>query len=243
MRQSKRIFALLLVFITVLTLLPITASASYRYEALKFNSWYRLKDLSNTTTVYKLKVTTDTVIVVNWKNYNSDDHFGYGAFCTDKECDYSVGEIFLGFDCPRSGNTGMVLYRGTYYLMMYDGGNTAQVKFTKKDVKSTNKQNYCLQNAVLLKAGKKAEFAQTKKYNYHRWYKIKLTKSQPITLYGNILWYDIYDSNFNEIRSSWKGDNVISTEGTQSKGIYYLALHDYPSSLITSGKYYNFYWK
>lgn len=243
MRRNKKISAILLVIIFVLTLLPISAFAEYRYESLQYNKWYKLQDLWGTMTIYKVKVSTDTVMMINWKNYNSEDNWGYGAFYTDRECDYSIGDSFLGFEKQSTGTKGVVLYPGTYFLRMYDGKEKAQIRITKKTVKSMNKSNYCLQNAITLKAKKKAEFAQTRKNNYYRWYKIKLKKTQTVSIVGNIDWYDLYDSNFNEIHCSRTGDDVIKTDGMQSPGTYYLVLYDYISSLIRAGKYYRVYWE
>ena len=136
------------------------------------------------------------------------------------------------------------MYPGTYYIKMYDGKEKAQVRITKKTVKSINKQNYCARKAINLSKKKKVQFAQSKKDNYTRWYKIKITKNQSFSIYGYDGWYNLYDSNFNEIRCREDYDtSVITTDGIQPKGTYYLALYDYVSSLLTTGKCYSIYWK
>ncbi len=244
MKQSRRIVALLLALIIVSALLPVSSFAAYKYQNLKFNQWYKLKDYDydKYDTVYKIRVTADTAIIMNWKNQKDDDV--YATIYSDKECDESVEDIL---DSNKSsGQNGVVLYPGTYYLRMHDDKETTQVKFIKKSVKSINKPNYCLQNAISLKAKKQVEFAQTQKQNYDRWYKIKLTKSQKITITTNKIpeSYYIYDSNLNEIRCKGNSSNhTITTYGNQSKGTYYIVFYDNVSELYDNGHYHIFSWK
>jgi len=246
MKRTQRFFAMMLVVITLLALLPASAIAEYKVQSLKFNTWYKLKDSSSDMSVYKFKVSSDTSIIMTWKNYQSDGNFGYGGIYRDSSCDdlVSMDTVFLGVSRPSSGYNGIALYPGTYYLKMYDGAEKAQVKITKNSVKSINKPNYSISRAIALKKGKKVEFAQTKKDYYTRWYKIKLTKPQSISIYGYSSYFELYDSNFNEIRTNRDYDGmVITTDGVQSTGTYYLALHDYLSGLQKIGKTYQIYWK
>ena len=66
MKNFQKTVAVMMAFITILALLPISAFASYKDEPLKYNYWYSLKE--DVSTVYRVKVTADTILTVNWKN-------------------------------------------------------------------------------------------------------------------------------------------------------------------------------
>ena len=154
---------------------------------------------------------------------------------------------FLGSNEPAQGKEYFVLYKGTYYLKMYDWDKKVKVKFTSKEVAPINKPNYCMSKAINLKAGKTATYAQTRKNNYPRWYKIKLTSPQTIKVYYTYRYimhlnYELYDSNFNEIRTS-RTDYGFQTDGVQAKGTYYLVTKNYISDVLTTGRYCSLYWK
>lgn len=248
MKNYQRTVAIMIAFITILALLPVSAFASYKVEPLKYNYWYSLKE--DVSTVYKVKVTADTILTVNWKNNSGES---YVNVYPDKECDESIIYGFLhNAYSMSSGTNGMILYRGTYYIYMSDDYNKTKVKFSKK-VNTINKQNYCINKAITMTKNKKYQYSQSKNINYKRWYKIKLTKSQEITMvvhgldndYGYN--YTLYDSNFNRINcedSEKNGTITITTRGKQPKGIYYLALYeDDLDDLMDKGNYYSIYWK
>lgn len=240
MKHYQRIVVTLLVITTLLAVVPVSAFAAYRVEALKFNQWYSLKE--GVKSVYKVKVSSDTIIIATWKNNHGDAH---AAIYTDKECDEDSLYYYVGYGSPVSGSDGVVLYPGTYYIYMYDNDNKVQIKFAKKSNR-INKQNYCIGKAILMTKNKKYEFSQTKNGNYKRWYKIKLAKSQIITITGYEEYdYTLYDSNFNEINCKYsKKNNTITTRGKQPKGIYYLALREEDlDSILDKGYYYSIYWK
>lgn len=242
MKNCQKTVAIMMVFITIVALLPVSAFASYKVEPLRYNYWYSLKE--DVSTVYRVKVTADTIFTVNWKNNRGES---YVAVYPDKECDESSIYRFLdsGYSIS-SGTDGMVLYRGTYYILMGDYDNKAKVKFSKKP-NTINKQNYCISKAITMTKNKKYEYSQSKSINYKRWYKIKLTKSQEISIVGYDSEYGItlYDSNFNRINCKYSEKNrTITTRGKQPKGIYYLALNeDDLDYLMDKGYYYSIYWK
>lgn len=250
MKYTHRIIALILVIIMLLTILPFSALASYKYELLNLNKWYKLKDYSSDMTVYKMKVSTDTVCTFNWKDYGGSNYSFEIYFYTDKACKNQIAN-FSSVD-QKSGSKSLVMYPGTYYIEMFDSAENSntKVKVTEKTVSSINKPNYCLTRAITLAKKKKAEFAQTKKEYYPRWYKIKLSKSQAISIfgygdgweYGGESNYELYDDNYNEIRCEMN-DGVITTYGVQKKGTYYLVLSSYLSDLLHTGKCFKIYWK
>ena len=245
----KRVFCLFIAVVLFAMLVPVTALAANKVEPLTYNKWYRLTD-GRDNVVYKVRIKSDTVLTVQWKNYNEDKGFAYGSFYTDKGCKEELDLMhatFLGVDEPKQGRQYFVLYPGTYYIKMYDETEKTQIKVSSKAVNTINKPNYCLSQAITLKANRKANYAQTYKNNYHRWYKIKLTKRQAIKFYCEYksilrIQYDLYDSNFNEIRTSYT-DYGFKTDGVQSTGTYYLVIQNYMSELLTMGRYCSFFWK
>ena len=242
MNRARKIIALLLAAL-LLTFLPTAGfAASFKLEALKPNQWYSLRDYSDDMTIYRLKVTGETLVYFNWKGVMANVDFGGIEVYRDKSCRHSIADIY--FSLARTGVDAFVFYPGTYYLQMYDEEETGKVKISIKKAALINKANYCLNKAINLKAGKKAEIAQTKKINYDRWYRIKLTKKQIISFYGlNEVDFALYDSNMNEIKCSEREDRS-TTVGKQPRGNYYLRIYgSYYHDLDERGKYTAFSWK
>lgn len=251
MKNRQQIIATMLVIITLLVFLPVSAFASYKYEALKFNKWYKVSNELNKLTIYEIQVSSDTVIIIQWKDYDRSECWGNGSICKDKKCEKEIVS-FLGNTENSSGKRGIVLYPGKYYLKMYlEDGKKTQVKISKKATSTINKQNYCLQNAITLAKNKSVEFAQTKKNCYNRWFKIVLTKRQKISIVSNRSIYrcDIYDSKLNDIMCEGKGDelndyHIETTNKKLPKGTYYICFTLYNiSDILDYGYYYNLYWK
>ncbi len=243
MNRTRKLLALMLTVLLLLATLPAAGLAdSYKVETLKLNQWYRLQDYSGNTTIYKLKVTGDTIVSINWKNIKTNDNFAYLSINRDKSCDDTIASS--GIYDTSSGTLGYVLYSGTYYISMYDNKESGKVKFSTKRAVTVNKPNYCMGKAVTVKAGKKVEIAQTKSNNYYRWYRIKLQKTQSITFNGiDQYGFTLYDRNLNELSCSDRG-NVCVTQGMQPKGTYYLEIkRAYLSDLAQKGEYIAFSWK
>lgn len=243
MNRTRKLVALMLAVLLLLATLPTAGLAdSYRVETLNLNQWYRLQDSSSSMTIYKLKVTGDTIVNINWKNIKTNNNFAYLSINRDKSCDNTIASS--GIYDTSSGTVGYVLYSGTYYIRMYDRKESGKVKFSTKKAATINKPNYCMGKAITVKAGKKVEIAQTKSDNYYRWYRIKLPKAQSITFSG-LDEYDftLYDRNLNKISCSDRG-NVCVTQGLQPKGTYYLEINRaYLYELSETGKYTAFSWK
>jgi len=221
MKRTRRFIALLLATILMLFTLAPSALAAYKVQAVKLNQWYTLRDSSPNMTIYRLKVTGETVVYFNWKNYDTESNWGGIFLYYDKACSSSVD--LVSFSDSSSGKDALVLYSGTYYIKMYDYNERTKVKITTKPATKLNQSSFCMANASSLKAGKKAEFAQTRKFNYSRWFKIKLTKAQVITFYGRLGYYTLFDKNSNEISCERRSDQYI-TSGSQAKGTYYLKI-------------------
>ena len=243
MNRTRKLVALMLAVLLLLATLPVAGLAdSFKVQTLKLNQWYNLQDYSSNMTIYKLKVTGDTIVSINWKNIKTNNNFAYLSINRDKSCNDTIASS--GIYDTSSGTLGFVLYSGTYYINMYDGKESGQVKFITKKAVTINKPNYCMGRAITVKARKKVEIAQTKRDNYYRWYRIKLSNAQSITFSG-LRQYDftLYDRNLNEINCSNRGD-VCVTQGMQPKGAYYLEVNRaYLSELAQKGKYTAFSWK
>lgn len=242
MNRTRKLVALMLAVLLLLATLPTAGLAdSYKVQPLKLNQWYSLRDYSSSTTIYKLKVTGDTVVTFNWKGIKADT-WAYMSIYRDKSCDDEIASRDISEAASGSGS--FVLYSGTYYVQMYDSKESGKVKFSTKKAVTINKPNYCMGRAITVKAGKKVEIAQTKSDNYYRWYRIKLPKTQSIT-FSCLGQYNftLYDRNLNEISCSDRGD-VCVTQGMQPKGTYYLEV-DRASlyELAQKGKYTAFSWK
>ncbi len=243
MNRIRKLAVQMVAILLLLAALPSAGLAdSYKTETLKLNQWYHLRNYLDATTIYKLKVAGDTVVVFNWKNINREDDLAEIGIYRDNRCKDSIEYIALGK--ARSGSNGLLLYSGTYYISMSDEYRQGQVKASTKKAVTINKPNYCMGRAITVKAGKKVEIAQTKNDNYYRWYRIKLPKTQSITFSGlSEYTFTLYDRNLNEISCSDRG-NVCVTQGLQPKGTYYLEVNRaYLSELAQKGEYTAFSWK
>ena len=120
MNRTRKLVALMLAVLLLLATLPVAGLAdSFKVQTLKLNQWYNLQDYSSDMTIYKLKVTGDTIVSINWKNIKTNNNFAYLSINRDKSCDDTIASS--GIYDTSSGTLGFVLYSGTYYINMYDG--------------------------------------------------------------------------------------------------------------------------
>ena len=242
MNRTRKLVALMLAVLLLLATLPAAGLAdSYKVQPLKLNQWYSLRDYSNSTTIYRIKVTGDTIVFFNWKGIKTDT-LAYIRVNRDKSCNDEIAHYDISE--AASGSGAFILYSGTYYIWMYDNKESGKIKLGTKKAVTVNKPNYCMSKAITVKASKNVEIAQTKSDNYYRWYRIKLPKTQSITFSGlNQYDFTLYDRNLNEISCSNRGD-VCVTQGMQPKGTYYLEIsRAYLSDLAQKGEYTAFSWK
>ena len=142
--------------------------------------------------------------------------------------------------------------KGTYYLKlsypMYD-----TIKYVFKA--DPSKKNYTQNKAISAKQNKTYTtviYSGDKKNTWNRYYKLKLTKKQRITLlptYGNVgsLFNSkgeyISTSSYYDKNGNWAG---YTTERKLPKGTYYLKIYASWNSVTrkqTTGRYYSFKWK
>lgn len=225
MNRTRKLVALMLAVLLLLATLPTAGLAdSYKVETLKLNQWYRFQDYEEHRTIYKLKVSGETVLNYSWKN----GHYADLDVYRDKACEDRVA---YGDIEETAGSSAFVLYSGTYYIRPYDDSERTKIKFSTKKATNINKPNYCLGKAITVKSGMKVEIAQTKKSNYTRWYRINLPKTKTITLsftcndYFSDSDFTLYDRNLNNLYCS-KRKGAYVTQGLQPKGTYYLKIKD-----------------
>lgn len=258
MKQGKRLIAIILVLVTVLAVLPASAFASNKYKTLKFNKWYNLNRSQSNMIIYKLKVSEDSLITIEWKGNNYNNPI-YGIIYKDRNCNIEI-DSFLDNYSKSKGSSKIVLYSGTYYIAMFEDSyswKTTQIRATKQSIKSIiNEKNTTYKKAVTLKPNKIIELFFTKNNNKQRWYKIKLTKTQKISLYtySSGLSYHIFDNSLKDITPN--GGSVTVYPGREflkliphiklAKGTYYLMFdtdEDDIEEMKDRGIYYKLYWQ
>ena len=245
MKLNQRFLSL--VIIILLALLPASAFASNassiasnKVETLNFGQWYELKEDDE---VYKVNIKADTVIIADWKNQKGE---GFVSIYPDRDCNEDRIYSLLDSDDATSGSDGVVLYSGIYYIKMGDWDEKASVRFTQRTANTINKPNYCKNKAITMKKNKKYMVSQTKKENYKRWYKIKLTGSQIISITGyGYNSYALYDKNLNRINCKVNEKTAtISTRGKQPSGTYYFVINEEDlEDILDKGWFYTLSWK
>ena len=181
---------------------------------------------------------------------------GYFTVTVKKGTSKSNAQIKI-YTEPRScigkyeGKKGVVrvlpVSKGALYFRAASG-NSIKYTFTKVVQKE---ENYCKAKALPLKRGKKVFVCQTPKYNFIRWFKIKLPKKQKITLYCTGKSHmSIVDTSLNsvyssEVSTSDKEWTVERTDKKMPKGTYYIRVYSALTLYFDSSGYYasTLYWK
>ena len=133
--------------------------------------------------VYKLVIDTDAVVKFAWSN--DERNYSYIGLFTDKAC---KDRICSCAPSTKSGNKVWALKKGTYFVQAYDGYSfssytpTMKLKVTWEDASVINKNNYCRAKAIAVNASTNVRVAQTPTQDYTRWYKIKVPKTQKLTI-------------------------------------------------------------
>lgn len=222
MKQMQRTVALVLALVVVMAVFSTGAFAASRYRVatLKEGTWYKVRSSDYANTIYKLALSTDSIVTVNWKGNKSGEACSY--LYTNTKCDYSIAD-FIDYGAPSGFNT-IALAKGTYYIRMYEYEDrpTTQVKVTVQ--KAVNQNNYCRAKAVSLKPNKTVKIAQTADYCYDRWYRITLNSKKTVTITTNEEMADnirLYDSRMQKIDCT-SGSRKVITEDPIKKGTYFI---------------------
>ena len=242
MKNRQRIISTMLILITLLVYLPTSAFAKISYKNLTFNKWFSINEYIAKNTIFKLKLTSDSVITIDHKR--KDNEYWFDIF-NDKECDDDI-DVW---------GSKIVLIKGTYYLKARLAGGTLgkstnnTVRFTKKSVKSINKSNTSPEKAITLKPNKEIELAFTKNDTKARWYKIQLTKAKKIFLFPNGTFdFKLYDNKAKLIESTiyWTANEEGikgRTVKKYKKGTYYITIEDSLPFSEEGGRYLKVYWR
>lgn len=233
MKHVRKLIVLLLVIATLATVLALPAEAasitvtSGKTYSLKTDYSYNSNgDRVKNNTYYKLTLDADSVVKVAWSknSANKANIIFYSNSARDKTVRY------VNTTDKASGSENLALKKGTYYLDMYDGYSnsgytaTTKVTITVTPVTEINKTNYCKAKAASLSKDTYVTVAQTPNYSYARWYKIKLTAKQVVTIYTNEnMGYNVrlYDSSLNRI-SCTAGSKKVVSQDKLAAGTYYV---------------------
>ena len=222
MKQMQRTVALVLALVVVMAAFSTGALAadSYRVETLKKGTWYKLPSGSSDNTIYKLALSTDSIVTVKWKGNKTGEAILY--FYPNTKCDDYIKHCI--YDKEPSGSEMVPLTKGTYYIQMYEYKEepTTQVKVTVQ--KAVNQNNYCRAKAVSLKPNKTVKIAQTADYCYDRWYRIRLNSKKTVTITtneGNADYIRLYDSKMQRVDCT-SGSRKVITEDPIKKGTYFI---------------------
>jgi len=220
MKRFQRTLALMLAIMTIMAAMSVPALAeSYKVATLKTGTWYKVPYYSDMKTIYKLKLTADSIVTISWKGNKAEYLRLY--FYDNKACEYDFYDPDF-YEARASQKAAFA--KGTYYLMMYDLQErpTSQIKITVK--KAINKANYCRAKAIALKSGETVTIAQTADHCYDRWYKITVPKKKIVTITTSE--YDaeditLYDAKMQTIECT-SGSKKVITEDKIAKGTYFI---------------------
>ena len=151
---------------------------------------------------------------------------------------------------PASGKDGFVLHSGTYYVGIFNVIKGAKVKFSTVKASPLRKTNTTKAKAISLSSGKKAEIIIDKKNKSARWYKLKLTKKQALSLYINRNHYmyegelTLYNSKLKKValKEDWEKQRYVS-KSKLDKGTYYVKVTADSDLFPDCGAYCRLYWK
>ena len=227
MKRTRRCLALLLAMLAILSVLPVSGLAASSVKTLKQSTWYTAQNPdSGSFTPYKLKLTKETIVYVSWKSAGADLDAN-ACFCKDTEGSEVVDGIYP-YD-RASGKEGVVLYPGTYYVRLSDTSKQAKFKFTTKKASALSFKNTSSKKATSLKAKKKAEMVFDTKHLKSRWYKIKLTKKQRITVCcsTNSNYVTFRDKNMKAVDNESYTKKAYRTVNVLNPGTYYVRINNY----------------
>lgn len=247
MKQIQRRAALALALALLLALVPANALAANKVKTLKTNTWYATQEPDpDNMTVYKLKLTAESVVYVSWKNAHAKSTFAEVDFCEDRDCSYV--DAMVEFYAPSSGKRGVVLYPGAYYVAAMDVIRGSKVKFTTLKASYLNPKNTTSAKATAINSGKTTEVVFDRRNAKPRWYKLRLTRKQAVTLCGDCAGITLYTSAMKKVpmRKGWDSKNAADKWVSKSKlgkGTYYIKYSDAYGLTSDAGNYYAFYWK
>ena len=196
------------------------------------NMWMKVKAPKKGLVFLYVKGRSDPIAeLYNSKKWRFPDHY----------YEYDKGKLII----PVS--------KGTYYLKLYNPGYAAIKYVFKAD---PSKKNYTKKKAISIKPNKTYTtviYSGDKKNTWNRYFKIKLTKKQRITILfaSDYIYGEVINAKGQYISTSSyydkNGHRVgFTTDRKLPKGTYYLKISDSWNSVTrkqTTGRYYSFKWK
>ena len=228
MKRNKKILISTLVALLMLVLGATTIMAASSEKKLSAGKWVNGTSYDKTI-YYKVTVKNDGVLTISAKNLGvaGESWMDLYIYKKDKGQYYSLSNAVWTKD--KSKTVKYAVEKGTYYIK----ANT-YTKFKYTFTKMEDKANYCASKAITLKKAKEVAVVNSAMNGYDRWYKIKLTKKQMLTIWnsGSVA---IYDSNFNVIDLIQNDEDYTKYYSTKmlGKGTYYVRIY--------SNSYYNSY--
>ena len=222
MKPVKRILALILSFVFILSIAPITSQAAgVSYPTIKTsfpngsNKTFK-KGSVRDGIAYTMTLTDDTVFT-----FTKPDVYSGISFYKDKKFKTKL----FGFSLPKGKEKTVAIAKGTYYVLFSQDVKMTTAK--KLATKYNNKENYCKLKKVKLTKNKAVTIAQTPGYNYSRWYTLTTTAEQVLhlSISDTRLRYTVFDSQMKRVSFYTSGKTKISSQELP-KGTYYLKINE-----------------
>ncbi len=218
MRQLKKIFCILMTMAFVFALACPASTADAATKSIKEGKWVQVSSRSN---YYKVVVKGEGYITLYAKNDKKGTAYfdllnSKKKFFSDPCTVYSTNGKTDSIKVPVS--------KGTYYIRLNDTffGGKAYVKYTFTSIKQP--ENYCIDNAIVLKSGKYKKIYQSPDYSYDRYFKIKLNTAKKITV-TSLSEAEIYDDEGDTVSTTDDFDNynrrIYKTKKLKA-GTYYI---------------------
>lgn len=191
---------------------------------------------------YKMVIEKDCYLQVAWSNNvkKLSDVYIYA----DKNRKDQVQWLWLD---TEKGKEYIALKAGTYFVEMGDSYQQCKVKFTWTPAYKLDQGNYCTAKAKNLAAGTTVSVAQTPTIDYTRWYKIKLTKNQKVTIktpYRNAGYVQLYSTSWQNYNFNSSDVYTKTTVDKLPSGTYYISVRACGSYVENrKGAFIAFSWK
>lgn len=216
----KRIIAVLLVILIVALPIGTALAETTTYVPLKMKRNYRLKASTESTDIYELNLTANSLVTLKWLN-NAEFSADIQIY-KDKACTVRVASPHINDKEKGSGQ--LTFSKGIYYIKMSDDNAKATVSFSC--TKLTTSKNVSPSRATKLAANKTAITALLPMQTNACWYKFSISKSKRITFHCDSLdGYNVmlYDEDMRS-QGGCSAGSTYSFDYLFSKGTYYIAV-------------------
>ncbi len=182
---------------------------------------------------YKFTLEDDALVQISWAK-NPSDYASLTIYL-----DKNKTKRLTSVDIYGSGKRFFAMSKGTYYVDMYDNFSKprTEVKINWTLASKYDKGNFSIGTAQNIKSNELVRIANVHKYDYMRWYKFTLTKSQKVKItvpYGIFYNLYFYDSKMRDLNSldNFRGwddsrDNSYTTLDMLPKGTYFIRTNMY----------------